>query len=31
MPYTIFITPAATKDIAAAMEYNNALSPDLGY
>jgi toxin ParE1/3/4 len=31
MPYTIFITPAATEDIAAAIEYYNALSPDLGY
>ena len=31
MPYTIFITPTATEDIAVAMEYYNALSADLGY
>ena len=31
MPYTIFVTPTATEDIAAAIEYYNALSPDLGY
>lgn len=31
MPYTIFVTPTATEDIAAAVEYYNALSPDLGY
>jgi len=31
MPYSIFITPTATDDIAVAIEYYNALSPDLGY
>jgi len=31
MPYTIFITPTATDDIAAAIEYYNALATDLGY
>jgi toxin ParE1/3/4 len=31
MPYSIFITPTATDDIAAAIEYYNALSPDLGF
>ncbi len=31
MPYTIFITPTAAEDIAAAIEYYNALSTDLGY
>ncbi len=31
MPYSIFITPAATDDIAVAIEYYNTLSPDLGY
>jgi len=30
MPYSIFITPTATDDIAVAIEYYNALSPDLG-
>jgi hypothetical protein len=31
MSYSIFVTPTATNDIAAAIEYYNALSPDLGY
>jgi toxin ParE1/3/4 len=31
MPYTIFVTPAATEDIAVAIEYYNALATDLGY
>jgi hypothetical protein len=31
MPYSIFITPAASDDIAVAIEYYNALSSDLGY
>jgi len=31
MPYTIFVTPTATDDIAAAIEYYNALATDLGY
>jgi hypothetical protein len=31
MPYTILITPTAAGDIAAAVEYYNALSVDLGY
>lgn len=31
MPYTIFVTPTAIDDIAAAIEYYNALSVDLGY
>lgn len=31
MPYTIFVTPTATEDIAVAIEYYNALSVDLGY
>jgi toxin ParE1/3/4 len=31
MPYSIFITPTATDDIAVAIEYYNALSLDLGY
>jgi hypothetical protein len=31
MPYTIFITPTASEDIAAAVEYYNALATDLGY
>jgi toxin ParE1/3/4 len=31
MPYSISVTPTAIKDIAAAIEYYNALSPDLGY
>jgi len=31
MPYTIFITPTATDDITAAIEYYNALATDLGY
>ena len=31
MPYTIFVTPTATEDIAAAIEYYNALATDLGY
>jgi hypothetical protein len=31
MPYSIFITPTATNDIAVAIEYYNALSTDLGY
>ena len=31
MPYSIFITPTATDDIAVAVEYYNALSPELGY
>jgi hypothetical protein len=25
MPYTIFVTPTATEDIAAAIEYYNVL------
>jgi hypothetical protein len=31
MPYTISITPTAIEDIDAAIEYYNALAPDLGY
>jgi len=31
MPYTIFVTPTATDDIATAIEYYNALATDLGY
>jgi toxin ParE1/3/4 len=31
MPYSIFITPAASDDIEVAIEYYNALSSDLGY
>ena len=31
MPYEIFITPTAMDDISVAIEYYNALSPDLGY
>lgn len=31
MPYTISITPTATSDIEAAIEYYNALATDLGY
>jgi len=31
MSYSIFITPTASDDIAVAVEYYNALSPDLGY
>ena len=31
MSYTIFVTPTATDDIAAAIEYYNALAIDLGY
>lgn len=31
MPYSIFLTPTASDDIAVALEYYNALSPDLGY
>ncbi len=31
MPYSVFITPTATDDISVAIEYYNALSPDLGY
>lgn len=31
MPYTILVTPTATEDIAAAIDYYNALSADLGY
>jgi hypothetical protein len=31
MPYTILITPAATEDIAVAVEYYNAVAADLGY
>ena len=31
MSYSIFITPTATDDIAVAVEYYNALSPELGY
>lgn len=31
MPYSIFITPAASDDIAVAIEYYNVLSPDLGF
>jgi hypothetical protein len=31
MSYSIYITPTATDDIAVAIEYYNALSPDLGY
>ncbi|MBN9386375.1 MAG: type II toxin-antitoxin system RelE/ParE family toxin [Chitinophagaceae bacterium] len=31
MPYTILVTPTATDDIAAAIEYYNALAADLGY
>ena len=31
MPYTILVTPAATEDIAVAIEYYNALAVDLGY
>ncbi|MBN9386392.1 MAG: type II toxin-antitoxin system RelE/ParE family toxin [Chitinophagaceae bacterium] len=31
MPYTILVTPTATDDIAAAIEYYNALATDLGY
>ena len=31
MPYTIFITPTATEDIAAGVEHYNAIATDLGY
>ena len=31
MSYSVFITPTATDDISVAIEYYNALSPDLGY
>ena len=31
MPYTILVTPTATDDIAAAIEYYNALATGLGY
>jgi hypothetical protein len=31
MPYTILLTPTATEDISAAIEYYNALATDLGY
>lgn len=31
MPYTVLITPTATDDISAAIEYYNALAVDLGY
>lgn len=31
MSFSIFITPTASDDIAVAVEYYNALSPDLGY
>ena len=31
MPYTILVTPTATEDIAAAVEYYNAVAVDLGY
>jgi hypothetical protein len=30
MPYTLFVTPAATDDIAVAVAYYNTLSVDLG-
>jgi hypothetical protein len=30
MPYTILLTPTAMEDISAAIEYYNALAPDLG-
>ena len=31
MSYSILITPAATEDIAVAVEYYNAVAVDLGY
>ena len=31
MPYSIFITPTATEDIAAGVEHYNAIATDLGY
>ena len=31
MPYTILLTPTATDDVDAAIEYYNALAADLGY
>ena len=31
MPYSIFITPTATEDIAVGVEHYNAISTDLGY
>lgn len=31
MPYTIFVTPTATEDIAVAIEYYNLVATDLGY
>jgi plasmid stabilization system protein ParE len=31
MPYTILVTPTATEDIAAAVEYYNAVAVDLGH
>lgn len=31
MPYLVLVTPTATEDIAAAVEYYNAVAVDLGY
>jgi toxin ParE1/3/4 len=31
MPYIIYVTPTAIRDLSSATEYYNAVSPDLGY
>lgn len=31
MPYTVYVTPTATNDLTAAIEYYNSVSSDLGF